>query len=130
VAPEGRVRLEEALPSSLIRRERRREEARRGRVIIGVDRKLKDSYKRLREEVATTGTGLLDLCGLGPIGAARVLGDARTRPVPIQGALRLLKTAPPPIDASSGQQVRHRLSRAGNRRTYPSSSCASSPRAR
>ena len=84
--------------------------------IVVLDRKLKDSDKRLTEAVATTGTSLLDLYGIGPVGAARILGDvgdiARFR----SKAHFASWTGTAPIDASSGQQVRHRLSRAGNRR--------------
>jgi transposase len=43
--------------------------------IIMLDRKLKDSDRRLREAVAPTGSGLPDLYGIGPVGAARILGD-------------------------------------------------------
>lgn len=58
----------------------------------------------------------MDLLGIGPIGAARILADVgdisrfadRNRFPPWAG------TAPP--EASSGEQVRHRLSRAGNRK--------------
>jgi transposase len=84
--------------------------------IVVLDRKLKDSDKRLTEAVTATGTGLLDLYGIGPVGAARILGDvgdvARFR----TKAHFASWTGTAPIDASSGQQVRHRLSRAGNRR--------------
>jgi transposase len=40
-----------------------------------LDRKLKDSDKRLTEAVAATGSNLPDLYGIGPVGAARILGD-------------------------------------------------------
>lgn len=84
--------------------------------IVVLDRKLKDSEKRLTDAVAATGSGLPDLYGIGPVGAARILGDvgniARFR----SRAHFASWTGTAPIDASSGQQVRHRLSRAGNRR--------------
>ena len=84
--------------------------------IVVLDRKLKDSERRLTEAVAVTGSGLPDLYGIGPVGAARILGDvgdiARFR----TKAHFASWTGTAPIDASSGQQVRHRLSRAGNRR--------------
>ncbi len=68
-----------------------------------------------RELVAATGTGLLDLHGIGPSGAARLLvevGDI-TR-FPDRGHFASWNGTAP-IDASSGDHVRHRLSRAGNR---------------
>ncbi len=65
--------------------------------------------------VAATGTGLLDLHGIGPSGAARLLvevGDITRFPDRDHFASW---NGTAPIDASSGDQVRHRLSRAGNR---------------
>jgi transposase len=75
----------------------------------------KAADKELRDLVAATGTGLLDLHGIGPSGAARLLvevGDI-TR-FPDRGHFASWNGTAP-IDASSGDQVRHRLSRAGNR---------------
>jgi transposase len=84
--------------------------------IVVLDRKLKDSDKRLAEAVTATGTGLLDLYGIGPVGAARVLGDVGNVARFQTKAHFASWTGTAPIDASSGQQIRHRLSRAGNRR--------------
>lgn len=75
----------------------------------------KAADKELRELVAATGTSLLDLPGIGPNGAARLLvevGDI-TR-FPDRGHFASWNGTAP-IDASSGDHVRHRLSRAGNR---------------
>ena len=75
----------------------------------------KAADKELRELVDATGTSLLDLHGIGPTGAARLLvevGDI-TR-FPDRGHFASWNGTAP-IDASSGDQVRHRLSRAGNR---------------
>ena len=76
----------------------------------------KTADKELGELVAATGSGLMDLHGIGPSGAARLLADAgdihrfasRDRFASWNGTA--------PLDASSGSQARHRLSRAGNRR--------------
>jgi len=84
--------------------------------VTTLDRKIKDSDKTLRAAVTATGTNLLDLNGIGPAGAARILGDVldisrfatRSRFASWNGTA--------PLDASSGDQKRHRLSRAGNRR--------------
>jgi len=78
-------------------------------------RRKKAADKELRELVLATGTTLLDLQGIGPSGAARLLvevGDI-TR-FPDRGHFASW-TGTAPIDASSGDHVRHRLSRAGNR---------------
>jgi transposase len=80
----------------------------------------RDGVGKTRKRVATelvkaTGTGLLDLHGIGPSGAARLLvevGDI-TR-FPDCGHFASW-TGTAPIDASSGDHVRHRLSRGGNR---------------
>ena len=75
----------------------------------------KAANKELNALVAATGTSLLDLKGIGPSGAARLL-------VEIGDITRLPDnnhfgswTGTAPIDASSGDNVRHRLSRDGNR---------------
>jgi transposase len=75
----------------------------------------KAADKELTELVKATGTGLLDLHGIGPSGAARLLvevGDATRFPDRNHFASW---TGTAPVDASSGDRVRHRLSRGGNR---------------
>jgi len=75
----------------------------------------KAADKELKALVAATGTGLLDLHGIGPSGAARLLvevGDITRFPDRNHFASW---TGTAPIDASSGDRVRHRLSRGGNR---------------
>src|SRR4051794_19662283 len=75
----------------------------------------KAADKELEALVRQTKTSLLELTGIGPSGAARLLvevGDI-TR-FPDKGHFASWNGTAP-IDASSGDQVRHRLSRAGNR---------------
>ena len=75
----------------------------------------KAANKELTELLGPTGTGLLDLPGIGPSGAARLLvevGDITRFPNKAHFASW---NGTAPIDASSGDQVRHRLSRGGNR---------------
>jgi transposase len=75
----------------------------------------KSADKELRELVTRTGTSLMDLRGIGPSGAARLLvevGDITRFPSKAHFASW---TGTAPIDASSGDHVRHRLSRGGNR---------------
>jgi transposase len=62
-----------------------------------------------------TGSSLATLNGIGPSGAARLLvevGDITPFPTRANFASW---NGTAPLDASSGEQVRHRLSRAGNR---------------
>ena len=75
----------------------------------------KTADKELRQLLAETGTTLTDLHGIGPSGAARLLvevGDITRFPSKAHFASW---TGTAPIDASSGDHVRHRLSRGGNR---------------
>lgn len=75
----------------------------------------KEANKELVALVKETGTGLLDLHGIGPSGAARLLvevGDI-TR-FPTKGHFASW-TGTAPVDASSGDNTRQRLSRGGNR---------------
>ncbi|SOC51191.1 transposase [Ornithinimicrobium cerasi] len=75
----------------------------------------KAADKELKALVAETGSSLMDLHGIGPSGAARLLvevGDITRFPDRNHFASW---TGTAPIDASSGEQVRHRLSRGGNR---------------
>ncbi|WP_344133710.1 IS110 family transposase [Pedococcus bigeumensis] len=75
----------------------------------------KAADKELKALVEATGTSLLGLHGIGPSGAARLLvevGDLSRFPDRNHFASW---TGTAPIDASSGDHVRHRLSRGGNR---------------
>jgi transposase len=84
--------------------------------IVVLDRKLKDSDKQLRQAVTATGSALMELYGLGPVGAARVLSDvADIARFPTKAHFASWNGTAP-IDASSGEHIRHRLSRAGNRK--------------
>ena len=58
----------------------------------------------------------MDLFGVGPAGAARILADVGdVARFPDRNHFASW-TGTAPLDASSGEQIRHRLSRAGNRR--------------
>jgi transposase len=75
----------------------------------------KAADKELRELVAATGSSLMKLHGIGPGGAARLLVEvADITRFPDRGHFASWNGTAP-IDASSGDHVRHRLSRAGNR---------------
>jgi hypothetical protein len=75
----------------------------------------KAANKELNELLKATATTLTTLHGIGPSGAARLLvevADVTRFPTKAHFASW---NGTAPIDASSGDQVRHRLSRAGNR---------------
>src|SRR5690606_18474361 len=62
------------------------------------------------------GSTLLDVHGIGPAGAARILADVGDVARFADRNRFASWTGTAPLDASSGEQIRHRLSRAGNRR--------------
>ncbi|OLT17997.1 IS110 family transposase [Serinicoccus sp. CUA-874] len=75
----------------------------------------KAADKELKSLVKATGTGLIDLHGIGPSGAARLLVEVVdiTRFPDRNHFASWTGTAP--VDASSGDHTHHRLSRKGNR---------------
>ncbi|MCW2788611.1 MAG: transposase family protein, partial [Aeromicrobium sp.] len=84
--------------------------------LISVDAKIKKATAELKAIVLARGSTLMDINGVGPVVAARILagvGDV-TRFADRNRFASWTGTAP--LDASSGEQNRHRLSRAGNRR--------------
>jgi transposase len=84
--------------------------------LVAVEAKMKKSTAELKALVTARGSRLMDLPGVGPVVAARTLADvgdiARFADRNRFGSW----TGTAPLDASSGEQNRHRLSRAGNRR--------------
>ncbi len=84
--------------------------------LIAIDTKIKKSTAGLKVMVKVRGSRLMDLPGVGPVVAARILADVGdvTRFADRNRFASWTGTAP--LDASSGEQNRHRLSRAGNRR--------------
>jgi transposase len=66
--------------------------------------------------VLASGSHLMDVHGIGPAGAARILADVGDVARFPDRAHFASWTGTAPLDASSGEQIRHRLSRAGNRR--------------
>jgi transposase len=111
----GRASCRWDLPRDAVGKARRRVAAELISDLERIYRRSKDADKELTELVASTGTTLMDLHGIGPSGAARLLvevGDITRFP---NRAHFASWNGTAPIDASSGDQVRHRLSRAGNR---------------
>ena len=103
-------------PRDLAGKTRRRMAAEELEDLHRLDAKLKAMKAELKTAVLATGSHLMDIHGIGPAGAARILadvGDVARFPDRDHFASW---TGTAPIDASSGQHLRHRLSRAGNRR--------------
>jgi transposase len=85
------------------------------RDIRTLDRKIADLSGRIEAEVEASGTTLTEIFGIGPILAAKIIGavgDVARFPTKAHFA-SYCGTAP--VEASSGEVVRHRLSLAGNR---------------
>jgi transposase len=83
--------------------------------IRALDAKMKTVREQIAALVQQTGTRLTDLYGVGPLIAGRIVAEVEdiARFPSRHHFASYNGTAP--IDASSGEQVRHRLSRAGNR---------------
>ena len=115
-AAQARALLNTIRPRDLVGRTRRRLASELITELVQVDKKIKAANKELTELVGTTGSSLQDLNGIGPSGAARLIGDvADISRFATRGHFASWNGTAP-LDASSGDQQRHRLSRAGNRR--------------
>jgi transposase len=81
-----------------------------------LERKIADLNGRIEAEVQASGTTLTEIFGVGPILAARIIGtvgDVARFPTKAHFASY---SGTAPLEASSGEAVRHRLSMAGNRK--------------
>jgi len=115
-AAQARALLATVRPRDIVGRTRRQLAAELITELTTIDKKIKAANKQLTELVAATGSSLLQLNGIGPSGAARLLGDIGDITRFASRAHFASWNGTAPIDASSGDQHHHRLSRAGNRR--------------
>jgi transposase len=81
-----------------------------------LDRKIADLNGRIEAEVEASGTTLTEIFGVGPILAARIIGTVGNVARFPTKALFASYSGTAPLEASSGEVVRHRLSLAGNRK--------------
>ena len=103
-------------PRDLAGKTRRRLAAEQPAELVAVEKRIKALTKEFKAMVRASGSRLMDLPGVGPIVAARVLADVgdvarfadRNRFAPWTGTA--------PIAASSDEIIRHGHSSAGNRR--------------
>jgi transposase len=84
--------------------------------LVAVDKKIKALTRELKVMVLASGSTLMDLPGVGPVVAARTLADVGHVARFADRNRFASWTGTAPIEASSGEIVRHRLSRAGDRR--------------
>src|SRR5580765_669396 len=114
-AAQAKALLATVRPRDIAGKTRRRVAAELIPALARIYQRKKAANKELNTLVAATGTSLPDLKGIGPSGAARLLvevGDITRFPDNNHFGSW---TGTAPIDASSGDNVRHRLSRGGNR---------------
>ncbi len=84
--------------------------------ITRLETQMRTSKQRIRMAVAASGTSLVDIPGIGPIGAAIILGSVGDiARFPTAGHFASYN-ATAPIEASSGDKRRHRLNPRGNRK--------------
>jgi len=80
-----------------------------------LDRKIADLSGRIEAEVEASGTTLTQIFGIGPILAAKIIGTVGSVARFPTKAHFASYAGTAPVEASSGEVVRHRLSLAGNR---------------
>jgi transposase len=81
-----------------------------------LQRKIADLSERIEAEVEASGTALTEIFGIGPILAAKIIGAAGSVERFPTKAHFASYSGTAPVEASSGEAVRHRLSLAGNRK--------------
>jgi len=84
--------------------------------IRALDARIKYIGTQIAALVTASGTGLTGLFGVGPVVAGRILAEVGDVARFATKDTFASYNGTAPIDASSGDQIRHRLSRAGNRR--------------
>ena len=103
-------------PRDIAGKTRRRIAAEELAELVAVEAKIKTATAELKAMVLARDSHLMDLPGVGPVVAARVLADVGDVARFADRNRFASWTGTAPLDASSGEQNRHRLSRAGNRR--------------
>jgi transposase len=115
-ALQAKALLASVRPRDIAGKTRRRMAAEELADLVAVDAKLKRIKAELKDAVTARGSSLMEIHGVGPAGAARILADVGDVARFADRNRFASWTGTAPLDASSGEQIRHRLSRAGNRR--------------
>ena len=102
-------------PQSSSSRVRRRLASEVLRDVRTLDRKIANLSGRIEAEVEASGTTLTEIFGIGPILAAKIIGTVGNVGRFPTKAHFASYAGTAPVEASSGEVVRHRLSLAGNR---------------
>ena len=115
-ALQAKAILASVRPRDLAGKTRRRLAVEQLAELVGVEKKIKALTKELKAMVIARRSSLMDLPGVGPVVAARILADVGDVSRFADRNRFASWTGTAPLDASSGEQIRHRLSRAGNRK--------------
>jgi transposase len=103
-------------PRDIAGKTRRRVAAEELANLMTIEKKVKALTIEIKAIVKERGSNLMALPGVGPVVAARILADVGDVARFADRNRFASWTGTAPLDASSGEQTRHRLSRAGNRR--------------
>ena len=93
-----------------------------------LDRRIAKAAADIQAAVTDSRTTLTELCGIGALTAGKILGRVGTIERFRSAAAFATYTGTAPIDVSSGDVVRHRLSRAGDRQLNSASTSWRLPR--
>src|SRR3954454_11397318 len=113
---QAKAMLATVRPRDIAGKTRRRIAAEELAELVAVEAKIKKATAELKTMVLARRSRLMDIHGVGPVVAARVLADVGDVARFADRNRFASWTGTAPLDASSGEQNRHRLSRAGNRR--------------
>jgi transposase len=113
---QAKTMLASVRPRDVAGKTRRRIAAEELAELVAVEVKMKKATAELKAMVLARGSRLMDIHGVGPVVAARILADVGDVARFADRNRFASWTGTAPLDASSGEQNRHRLSRAGNRR--------------
>jgi transposase len=113
---QAKAMLVRVRPRDIAGKTRRRIAAEELAELVAVDAKIKTATAELKAMVLARDSRLMDIHGVGPVVAARILADVGDIARFANRNRFASWTGTAPLDASSGEQNRHRLSRAGNRR--------------
>jgi transposase len=83
--------------------------------VRALERKISDLNECIEAELEASSTSLIEIFGIGPILAAKIIGTVGSVARFPTKAHFASYSGTAPIEASSGEVVRHRLSLAGNR---------------
>jgi transposase len=115
-AMQAKKMLASVRPRDIAGKTRRRVAAEELAELVSVEAKMKSATAELKAMVLARDSRLMDIHGIGPVVAARILADVGDVARFADRNRFASWTGTAPLDASSGEQNRHRLSRAGNRR--------------